>query len=384
MYFLGWINRIQSSFFLLTMFLVALLVCPETAHGADKTYYRSNSMGMQFDRVSVAGSRQFEFILEIEESGGKKIKRLLSGTVEKQRTVLTYNRQGVLQRETVFVNGALDSLHEYGPSGVLVREEFYNAGNLLEKRRFFHSGVYIDRVETYNPEDLLLYTDYFFYIKGGRLGRVEREYSDGTEAVSEFSFAGGKLVGEWHGGNESGISMFYDSRGNNTYTEEWEGTELASREENRFGEEHILSSTRTDYKNDTILVQNYARDGDMSEEIEYDGGVKIRENRYQYAEGKLSEKTSLNPGLSERWVYQYDGQGELIKEIYEKNRLVNKITHYTEENTYNQELYRNGELFLRVYFEGDAKIKEEFIRKGETLRTREFSAEEREQTANEE
>jgi hypothetical protein len=45
-----------------------------------------------------------------------------------------------------------------------------------------------------------------------------------------------------------------------------------------------------------------------------------------------------------------------------------KRTFYTSDNTYYEELFRYGELLIRVYYEDEAKIKEEFVKNGEVIR----------------
>jgi hypothetical protein len=52
-----------------------------------------------------------------------------------------------------------------------------------------------------------------------------------------------------------------------------------------------------------------------------------------------------------------------------------RITLYNvqgEQRSRMDELYREDQLFMRIYYQADQKVKEEFLRNGEVVRERKF------------
>ena len=87
-------------------------------------------------------------------------------------------------------------------------------------------------------------------------------------------------------------------------------------------------------------------------------------------DGLLVLRNTVGPAGAESWAGEYEGT-TLIVERYSKNGLpVKVIARQGSEST--EEIYLGGVLRLRAWFHGQDKYKEEDIRNGQVIRTRDI------------
>ena len=67
------------------------------------------------------------------------------------------------------------------------------------------------------------------------------------------------------------------------------------------------------------------------------------------------------PGLKEIWEHEYDQEGELKREEYVKNGKLKRVTVYTGEDTYYEDLYRNNIPVIRIFYSEDREVGEKFL-----------------------
>ena len=74
-------------------------------------------------------------------------------------------------------------------------------------------------------------------------------------------------------------------------------------------------------------------------------------------------------------MFDYSPENTLRREEYRIRGALERITTYSTdggESSRIEELYREGQVFMRIYFEAEEKVKEEFLRGGEVVRERQF------------
>ena len=75
----------------------------------------------------------------------------------------------------------------------------------------------------------------------------------------------------------------------------------------------------------------------------------------------------------EIWDYSYNKEGRLDKESYHRKGALVRISFFPNERKRVDELYRADEIFLRVTWFDNVKIREEVINNGKIIRVRDFS-----------
>ena len=74
----------------------------------------------------------------------------------------------------------------------------------------------------------------------------------------------------------------------------------------------------------------------------------------------------------EIWEYDYDNQGRLKKELYQRRGALVRISFFPSEVERIDELYRSDKAFLRVTWHNDMKLREEVLNDGRVIKTRDF------------
>jgi hypothetical protein len=80
--------------------------------------------------------------------------------------------------------------------------------------------------------------------------------------------------------------------------------------------------------------------------------------------GNVTLKTRKSSEGLEAWKYSYTDLGRLSSEEYFFRSVRLKVTLYGEGKLRTEEHYRDGELFLKVFYDGDAKLREEVYSNG--------------------
>ncbi|HOV62986.1 MAG TPA: hypothetical protein PLG43_03775 [Spirochaetia bacterium] len=324
--------------------------------------FRSNDLGMPLEKIPEARERDFAYVLVVTDEGEKSIRRLFHGGREFKRwereekgtdsSIETYLEEGLLTRTERFV------------SGLLTEEQVFSSGLLSERRVFSYEKGRLSMVTTYGT-DGLRYTDTYIRSLKGDLHRFIRSYPDGKRIVSSFSLFDGKMLEEWHGDIDNS-DLFRFSSGKLLSEETYIDGKLAVRKEYTYPAEHAFS-VEEDFINGTKTERQYDASFRVVSEIVEDPATGRAETAYTYADSVLAEKTRRSPGLKEQWMYSYDDTGELVSEVYMKNGTTVKVTAYTRDDTQQnvqesvEELYRDGKPFLKIFYRGKERLREEFI-----------------------
>ena len=72
----------------------------------------------------------------------------------------------------------------------------------------------------------------------------------------------------------------------------------------------------------------------------------------------------------ELWKYSVDDKGKVSREEYFLLGSLQKVTLYGEGKLRTEEIYKDEDLYLKVYFDGDTRVKEEVYSGGKLLRER--------------
>ena len=117
--------------------------------------------------------------------------------------------------------------------------------------------------------------------------------------------------------------------------------------------------------------KKYNTEERLSKEIITKSNKTISETTYFYDdEGRKIKMNKVSDKGLEEWAFYYDSEGDLDREEYYQRGILEKRTVYTNDNSYYEELFRYGELLIRVFYEDDVKIKEEFLENGKVIKVK--------------
>ncbi len=317
--------------------------------------FKSNELGMSLERIPKVRERDFSYILLVKTEGKKTTRRLLRDGREIKRWEREEGSGGALSEE-YFENGELVQMQRF-EAGRLAEESLFASGLLQEKKVLTYTGDTLTASSVYGPGGLL-FSDQYVRGGSGSLRRLIRSYPDGKRVVSSFSLAAGKMLEEWHG-DANDADLFRFSGGGLLSEETYREGRLAVSKVYTYAEGRAASAEE-DYGSGVRTDRVYDEDFRVVSEVTEDPVSGRSETAFTYLGDKLSEKTRRSAGLRERWVYAYGPSGILERELYAKNGVTVKVTTHQGSDSV-EELYRDGEPFLRVFFRNKERVGEEFI-----------------------
>jgi antitoxin component YwqK of YwqJK toxin-antitoxin module len=139
-------------------------------------------------------------------------------------------------------------------------------------------------------------------------------------------------------------------------------------------ESHILTSSVERLPAENRRVERrYDSAGRLSQEtMRVKGTVQEVVGYERDKNGKVTSKTRRSSEGLEAWKYSYAESGDLAREEYFERGILVKVTLYGEGKHRTEELYRDGELFLKVFYDGDTRLREEVYSNGSLQRKRSY------------
>ncbi len=353
---------------------LVIMLCAAPPLWSEVSYYRSNGVASRIEAVG-GFDADLEYLLRVTRSGDTREEALFSFGDEIRREVTTFRSQGGTALVERYENGDPAERTEYDLRGRPSVMEEYDAGRLKRRTTYEYSGAELALARVFSGDGSPLYEDRYLYGAAGVLREVERVEADGSTRLSNFGFGNGSLVREWHGSEAAGELVLYDQRGRLVGRRSYVGTEAALVVEYSYaGPETtnpVTSMTENIPRGETTLTRYTGGGLAEYEEVRRDGAV-VQTRTYRYSDGRLVERTTTRGGVSETLAYEYDNEGNRVAESILVNGSLQLRTEFGDDG-YVEERYRDGELFVRVYYgPEDNRLREEIIRDGEVLRTRVF------------
>jgi len=358
------------------LLLAVILSVPAVVHAQDAgtiQYYVSNELGMALEKIGWYRQEEFPYILKVETEGSGETRTLLYEGEELQRWEYESDEQ------RTYRGSELQQRRRYDEQNRLIEEQLFSDGALSQRTVYYYNRDVLDRTETFAPDGLLLYRDFYRLSPDGHLRRVTREQGD-RQRDQRLALGDGArgVVEERYGNNRERRINRYDQDGRLAEREHWYGGELIERELFQYlGEGGTLSSSQLEELSlERTTVRSYDDEGRVLRvEVSEGGEVTERTVHVRDAQGRIVETTKRGPRGIENWLFEYGPEEELVREEYRVRGSLERITVYSEqegERLQVEELYREGRPFMRVHYRSEQKVKEEFLHEGEVVRVREF------------
>ena len=334
--------------------------------GAD-LYFESNPLGQPLREIPYYRSEEFPYVLTVDNLEGASIHTLLhEGRPEKKWK--RYYENGHIRTEEEYEADEIKERRSFNAQGEITEEISYSLGAVQEKRVYSYEGGFVAEVNIYDGQGNW-FTSYSF-IRGGdnRMRRVEK-LDEQKKIYSYYGMNQGRVFQEWHGDSASGDFFRFDDKSRLSLMERWdEGT--LSLKEDFIQTDSGRRSLLVNYKDGLKTEKLFDDKDNILQERTLKGSSLVKISSFAYdADGYLALKQVRSPGLKEEWRFVHDSGGGLAEETYLESGEIKKVTRYTGEKAYYEEIYRNGTPFIRVYFENDAKLREEFLSNPRTLKS---------------
>ena len=352
-----------------------LLLCAPRGCG-DELLYRSNDFGMRLARIPPYQRDATRWVLQVRRSGPDEVRRLFDDGKEVRRWDFTWNREGTERVEKETAAGVLASRRVYDSAGSLLQEEEYAAGTLSKKKLFTYVNGRLSRTRTIDGEDgAQVSSDVYLYAANGGLREVRRSAVPGESTVTSAVSSAAGLSEERSSADGSLFIERYDAEGRMVNREQRADGAAVSTEDFSFE-----PGSRTPSSSEELLPADHAqvsrrfdKEGRVSLETRSVNGTARETTAYERdAKGKVTLRTRTAPEGSESWKYAYSDSGDVAREEYSRRGIRVKVIIYGEDKQRTEELYSDGELFLKVYYDADARLREEVYANGTLQRERTY------------
>ncbi len=336
-------------------------------------YYISNELGMALEEIGWYRREEFPYILVVRKEASRETRTLLYEGQELRRWEYEADEQ------RIYRGSELEQRLRYDSQNRLMEDQSYIGGLLSRRTVYFYNRDVLERTETFDPDGLLLYRDFYKLSPDGQLRRVTRDDPQQQQAQRLALGDGARGAGEERYGDsrEQRINR-YDRQGRLVEREHWYGGQLMEREhfEYRGGEDILESSRLEEFSLERTTRRSYDDEGRVVRIEVTDGDGRIeRTVHVRDGQGRIVETTRRGPRGIENWLFEYGPGEDPVREEYRVRGSLERITLYSaegEERFRVEELYREGRLFMRVHYRSGQKVKEEVLRNGEVVRVREY------------
>jgi hypothetical protein len=341
---------------------------------AEDRFFRSNQIGMALQEIAWYQRDEHLYILEVKKEevneGFKEIRRLVHSGEEVKRWELLLDVQGRVREERSYEKEYLSDFRLMDDLGRVILEENYDHDKVKSRMLFYYSGAGLSRVEYFNEEGNLLYEDRYRLGGFGELLEIKRVEPEIPAVLFSLTLVQtqGVIYEERLKDRERSHISRYNSHGVLFCYEVWKDGKL---EKSLYVIEDEHYSEETDYLNNRKYLRHYDdRDRLVLEEAEYSGEIVERVELFWDEKDRMLRKIRRGNMGIEEWDYRYDSSGKLQSEDYWiRGTLVRRVEYLDEERRL-EELFRDDELFMKIYYTSGIKEKEQVLREGKVIRER--------------
>jgi YD repeat-containing protein len=339
---------------------------------AEELLYKSNDFGMPLARIPPYMERDSRWILKVQRTGVDEDRRLFDSGKEVRRWQTTWNRGKTERLEKESAGGKLAARRVYDASGSLVQEEEYVGGLLAKRTLYTYANGRLTRKRELGADGKVISTEVYLYAITGGLREVRRTVTpDVTMLTSVVSGPAGLSEDR----SSMGGALFverYGVDGRMVSRERRVDGQAISVEDFTYDAAGALTSSRESRPGEKWLVERgYDDAGRLSQETTTVKGTVTQTDSYE-RDGKGREISKLRRSTEglETWKRSYTDSGGLSREEYYNRGFLVKVILHGEGKLRTEELYKDGDLFLKVFYDGDTRLREEVWSNGSMLRER--------------
>ncbi len=349
-----------------------LLSCVLPGFG-DALLYKSNEFGMLLQRIEPYRRDESQWVLEVSTTGEDEVRRLYDRGKEARRWEISWTEGGTRKVERELSAGVLSARRLYDGAGALLQEDQYDNGELAQKTFLTYTGGRLTRVRVQAADGSLNYAEQYVYGMKGTLREVRRTGTGSEVRTSSYVFGSAGVSEERTSSKDTLFISRYDAQGRLASREKRKGDQTLSREDfsYRLETDALVKSTERLPQEGKTIERLYDEAGRLASEASTVGGAVVEESFYaRNDKGGLISLSRRSPRGMELWRYSLDDKGKVGREEYFLRGSLQKVTVYGPGKLRTEEIYKDEELYLKVYFDGDSRLREEVFAGGKILRER--------------
>jgi hypothetical protein len=374
--------------------VAALLLAGLCLPGAAETWYVSNRLGMKLEviprfraddfayvaRETVEGTATTLTLYKTEQGGARPLgvevgASPFEGPPAASEEVSRWERSaqaGGLVEEREYERVELGRVGTYRADGRLLRETLYAGGLATEELDYRYAAGLLRSVQSRKPAGEVIWTTTYRVTPSGLLRATERTGEDPEAAA--FSFSGRKLQEEDLESPQHTVVLRYDGSGKRIVWEVYAGPSLLRAIYSEYDPATGALASEEDRDRAERTERSYDTAGNVRTESVYRADKLVATLDYTYDEAgrKATSQRRTEAGI-ELQTFGYAAGGSLAWVEYRERGTLRSRAVYTGENSRYEEVIQSERLSLRVYYEGDQKLREEVVRDGKVLRTRVLS-----------
>lgn len=292
--------------------------------------FRSNQEFLPIEAIGEAEREEYRYVMQVTESGRTTERDLF--------------RDGELYRRRIETTG---------PDGLPQEVRTLDAeGSLLESKRYRY-----DRQRRLRGVEVTGGEETSRFLSGNPAGAV----GENEEVLQESSPEG------------SVRSLFrYDEAGRLVRRLTYVDGETVEEVQNEYSSGALRLRTERYPRERRRVIVRYDEAGLPVEEERYEAGRLTRRIARSYNEEGLLLRELIEGRERREFRYEYDEEGEVLQEDEYLNGTLLKRVRHEEKDRRVEIQFRQGEPFLRTYYEGDSRLREEVLRGGRIVEVRRF------------
>jgi hypothetical protein len=355
--------------------LPVLMLAASLLGFAEERLFMSNDSGMLLRPIAPYLRDQSDWVAAVAREGDVETRRLFQKGREVRRWEVTWIKDGTQKVEKEWNGDALVARRIYDARDSLLQEEQYEAEALTQKTLFTYAQGRLTRKRVLAADGNPLYTEEYSYAVNGALREVRRTERSGATHVSAYTKGDAGLSEERVAMADSLSLTRYDARARIIFREQQSGGAVVLREDFTFRpDSDLLLSSREERPGEGLVIErSYDEQGRLAAETMTGKDGATQSVLYTRDEkGGVVMKSSRGPGGYELWKYVRDESGAATREEYYLRGSLMKVTVNGEGKLRTEELYKGGDLFLKVFYDGDTRLREEVYLEGVLLRERSY------------
>lgn len=339
----------------LTLVIIFSIFLFNYTPGFAQDYYRSNSIGMVFEKISSFRIDDIPWVIELSQTGGLETRIIYFEGEENKR--LEYFREDNSLEISEYVSNKLVKT-ETKVDGLVVKEENYKDGVHFNTFLYEWSGQLLQKA-AYFEDDIQIYEDLFIIENTGKLKQIRRIFDQNESRISGFGYSDKGINSEWHE-TDGEASLYRYENGKVVLIENWQDGELVRTKTFTPSDSGSLA-VESDLITGIVVELLYDPDDKLLMEETRDGN-NIEKSIYYYNENLLVEKTIASPGIRKKHLFYYNSDESLQYEEIFNDGILTKEILYTSGKKEIVKVYRDNSLILMVFYKDGEEIREERIR----------------------
>lgn len=340
--------------------ILSILISSLTSLQAQQ-WFSSNELGMKLYTIEWFRTDEYEYTLKYFLKDGHKYNVLYKDEKEIKKTIIKDLPEGG-KEETIFEMDELIRRIIYDSKGA-VQTEYIDSIDGMMRIEYTYNDNQLTERRAYENDNQLLFHDVYTYGRNNKLLRVKRLHGDKTETAT-WSFNNGGMISETFSSDEVFYKYLYKPNAEIAERVEGYNDSFSQNEKHVYSDDGVLQKVViTNSANNIKTTHHYNQDGIITAKVTRDGDGRITsETNWEYEDGVLIREIRREKGnkTEVNYFYEDDNKTPAREEVIE-NGTVTQITVYTGEDAWYREIYRKGKPFVRIYYENQEIIKEEFL-----------------------